>query len=70
MCDLFLNLNEDGEGDFGVCKDTGQELVAKPEIQPDKKSMRFKKMVTEVELKNLFSYQENSDTKQHEMGRQ
>lgn len=56
---MFLNLNEDGDGDFGVCKDTGQELVAKTEMQPDKKFTRFKKIVTEVELKNLVSNQEN-----------
>lgn len=59
---MFLNLNEDGDGDFGVCKDTGQELVAKTEMQPDKKFTRFKKIVTKVELKNLVSNQENSDT--------
>lgn len=61
MCDLSLNSNEDGHGNFGVGMDTGQELVVKPEMQPDEISTRFRTPVPE--LKNLVSNQENLNTK-------
>lgn len=50
MCDLSLNINEDGYGDFGVGMDTGQELVVKPKMQHDELSTRFRTPLTEEEL--------------------
>lgn len=34
-CVICLNLNEGGYGDFGVGLNTCEELVIKPEMQPD-----------------------------------
>lgn len=60
-CVICLNFNEDGYGDFVVGLDTCEELVIKPEMQPDVLATRFRTTVTEEQLKNLMSNQENSN---------